>query len=141
MVTMYWLLRPWRHAFDFSGRSPRREYWLFVLQFYVLVLIPVLVLAFGGDQKGAMSDGTIGTLVVILTVTFLASIVPGFAVAVRRLHDSDKSGILLLLGFVPGIGGLIILFFVLLPGDAGDNIYGPDPRDREAMAGVSEVFE
>lgn len=137
---MYWLLRPWRHAFDFSGRSPRREYWLFVLQSYVLLLVPAMVLAFGGDEKGAMSDGTISTLAVVFGVAFLISFVPSLAVAVRRLHDQDKSGLLLLIGLIPA-GGLVLFVIMLLDGTEGDNIYGPNPRDRNAVEGMSEVFE
>jgi uncharacterized membrane protein YhaH (DUF805 family) len=57
------------------------------------------------------------------------------------MHDQNKSGILLLLGFIPGIGGLILLFFMVMDGDEQENEYGPNPLDRDSMPGVSEVFE
>lgn len=138
---MYWLLRPWRHAFDFRGRSPRREYWLFVLQFYVVILVPVLVLAFGGDQRGAMPEGVLRGLATFALIVFVVSAIPGIAVGVRRLHDHNKSGALLLLGLIPAVGGFILLFLMVLDGDEEENDFGPNPRDRDGMAGVSEVFD
>ena len=74
-------------------------------------------------------------------LSLVAGVIPGLAVAVRRLHDQNKPGILLLLGLIPGIGGLILLFFMLMEGDGQENDFGPDPRDREAMRRISDVFE
>jgi uncharacterized membrane protein YhaH (DUF805 family) len=65
-----------------------------------------------------------GTLRIILMA---AVFLPGLAVAVRRLHDTGRSGIVLLLGLVPVIGGLILLVFLILPGNPGPNRYGPKP--------------
>ena len=137
----YWLLRPWRHGFDFSGRSPRREYWLFVLQFYVLLFGLGMIAVLLGEGSRGMRDAVATVFLVMAVLFLLASFVPGLAVAVRRLHDQNKSGVLLLLGLIPGVGGLILLFFMLMDGDEQENDYGPNPLDRAAMPGVSEVFE
>jgi uncharacterized membrane protein YhaH (DUF805 family) len=51
-------------------------------------------------------------------------LIPHWAVSVRRLHDSDKSGWWLLLGLVPVVGGLIVMILMLLPGTPGPNRYG-----------------
>jgi uncharacterized membrane protein YhaH (DUF805 family) len=51
-------------------------------------------------------------------------------VQVRRLHDQDKSGWLILLSFIPYIGGLILLVLMLIDGTPGANRYGPDPKGR-----------
>jgi uncharacterized membrane protein YhaH (DUF805 family) len=67
----------------------------------------------------------------VLGLFFLASIIPGLAVQVRRFHDQDKSGWMVLLGLIPSVGGLIILFFMLLEGTPGENYYGPDPKGPE----------
>jgi uncharacterized membrane protein YhaH (DUF805 family) len=69
------------------------------------------------------------------------SVIPGLAVAVRRLHDQNKPGVFLLLGLVPGIGGLILLFFMLMDGDDEENDYGPNPLDRTDVAMVRDIFE
>jgi hypothetical protein len=54
-------------------------------------------------------------------------LLPGLAVSVRRLHDINKSGWWLLIVFIPLIGGLILLLFMVRPGDEGRNEFGPDP--------------
>ena len=56
---------------------------------------------------------------------------------VRRFHDQDKSGWFVLLGFIPIVGGLIVLVFMLLEGTKGPNRFGPDPKG----AGDTSVFE
>ena len=138
---MYWLLRPWRHAFDFSGRSPRREYWLFVLQSYVLAIALVMVSFALDSPPYDLRSSAANTVLIVAGLFWLVSIIPGLAVAVRRLHDHDKSGLMLLLGLIPFIGGFILLFFMLTPGDEHENDYGPNPLEQEEMHGVSEVFE
>jgi uncharacterized membrane protein YhaH (DUF805 family) len=64
---------------------------------------------------------------VLSGVFALAMIIPLFAVAVRRLHDSDHSGWWLLIGLVPVAGGLVLFIFYLLAGSSGPNRYGPAP--------------
>jgi uncharacterized membrane protein YhaH (DUF805 family) len=63
----------------------------------------------------------------LLVIYALAILVPSLAVQVRRFHDQDKSGWFILLGFIPAVGGLIVLVFMCLPGTPGSNQYGPDP--------------
>lgn len=136
----YWLLRPWRHAFDFSGRSPRREYWLFVAQTYALLFAAALAGGVTADL-GVPPTGIGNAFMIVAVLVMLAGIVPGLAVAVRRLHDQDKSGFALFLGFIPLIGGFIIIFLMCTAGDEEENIYGPNPLDPHAMAEISEVFD
>ena len=50
--------------------------------------------------------------------------------AVRRLHDSGKSGWWLLLGLIPGIGTIIVLVLLLMPGETRENRYGPAVGDK-----------
>ena len=57
----------------------------------------------------------------------LAMLVPWLAVAVRRLHDTDRSGFWLLIIFFPLIGSLILLVFFIMSGTRGANRFGPDP--------------
>lgn len=136
----YWLLRPWRHAVDFSGRSPRREYWLFVLQFYVLVFLAIVLAALTSDP-GAPPTVASSAFMIVAGLLVLASFIPHIAVSVRRLHDQNKPGVVLLLGLIPFIGGFIVLFFMVTDGDEGENDYGPNPLDPQGMYGVEEVFD
>ena len=70
----------------------------------------------------------IGIIVtIIFWVYMLAIAVPGVALGIRRLHDTDKSGWFMLL-CLTGIGAIIILVFCAAEGTPGDNKYGPDPK-------------
>jgi uncharacterized membrane protein YhaH (DUF805 family) len=64
----------------------------------------------------------------------LATILPGIAVAARRLHDVDRSGWWLLLNFIPLIGWIVLLVWFCTRGTEGPNRFGPDP-----MGSVGQV--
>lgn len=58
----------------------------------------------------------------------LATFIPTLAVAIRRLHDTDKSGWFYLINFIPFVGPIIMFVFYLMEGTRGPNRYGPDPK-------------
>jgi uncharacterized membrane protein YhaH (DUF805 family) len=119
---MNWYLEVLKKYAVFDGRARRKEYWFFVL----FNLIVALVLAF--------LDGMIGTFDaetgygVLSGVYMLAVIIPGIAVTIRRLHDSDRSGWWWLICFIPLIGAIVLIVFMIIDGTAGQNQYGPDPK-------------
>ncbi|MBP7370167.1 MAG: DUF805 domain-containing protein [Arenimonas sp.] len=119
---MNWFITVIKKFSDFSGRAQRAEYWYFTL-FYILIFAGL-----------AIVDGIIGTLdldagIGLLSGIFaIALIIPSLAVSVRRLHDTDRSGWWLLLGIIPIIGGLIILYFNVQDGTVGVNSYGENPK-------------
>lgn len=53
---------------------------------------------------------------------------PGLAVAVRRLHDTNNSGTFLLIALVPIIGSIWLLVLLAKDGTKGSNKYGDDPK-------------
>lgn len=107
-----------------SGRASRSEYWWF--QLFLLIALVVWYLAF---VVAFVLDSTLGGLVAIgLLVFYLASFLPALGVTVRRLHDSDKSGWWILIAFIPYVGALILLVFMVLSGTPGYNRYGPPPE-------------
>lgn len=124
-----WMVEPLRKYATFGGRAPRSELWWFIL---FSMLLGMLV---GGIDIGIpglrwlSSDSPIGPLGVLLSLAFL---IPGLAVAVRRLHDLNKSGWWYFLGLVPVIGGLVLLYWFVQRGTIGPNDYGPDP-----LAGIN----
>ncbi|MFM2370856.1 MAG: hypothetical protein RIS85_578 [Pseudomonadota bacterium] len=130
---MNWMILPYRRYADFAGRSRRREYWMFAL-FYVLVMI-VLNAVFGTNEvergNGAFVYGSrlVGAGGWISGLLWLVSIVPGLAVTIRRLHDQDRSGWLLLLWLIPFLGWFAILVLMCLDGTRGPNRFGPDPKN------------
>ena len=61
-------------------------------------------------------------------VWIVATIVPALAVLVRRLHDTNRTGWWVLIGFVPLIGSIVLLVFALVDSDAGENKFGASPK-------------
>src|SRR5438128_1346072 len=109
---------------DFSGRARRSEYWNWTLAFFIAVFgleIVSIILA-------AVAKPLAVVMLLVILVVLLGTLVPGLAVAVRRLHDTGKSGLFLLITFIPFVGGLIVLVFMCLDSTPGDNQYGPNPK-------------
>lgn len=109
---MHWFIDPIKNQYaDFTGRSTRQEYWMFVLV-YVGVAIVVGVIAAALKME-------------ILTALFsLATIIPSIAIATRRLHDIGKSGWWQLISLVPIIGPIVLIVW-LATKSTEDNEYGP----------------
>ncbi|OCX66593.1 hypothetical protein BFP70_04930 [Thioclava sp. SK-1] len=105
-----------RNYANFSGRAKRPEFWWFVLFVWLgqLVLSIVDSALFGELFYGA-ADGHAWFSVNGGPLTFLfslAMLIPSIAVAVRRLHDVDRTGWWMLLAFVPLIGTIILIVFL-----------------------------
>ena len=119
---MSWFLLALKKYATFTGRSRRREYWFFIL-FYIIFAVAL-----------GFVDGLVGTvdaasgLGVFSSIFLLATFIPSISVAVRRLHDTDRSGWWLLIGLVPLVGSIVILVFTLLDGTPDQNQYGPNPK-------------
>lgn len=118
---MNWYLEALKKYAVFSGRARRKEYWLFTL-FNVLIS---LVLGFIDGAAGLASEGGLGLLSGLYT---LAVIIPGIAVSVRRLHDTNHSGWWLLIALIPLIGGIVLIVFMIRDSDEGENRFGPNPK-------------
>lgn len=125
---MEWFLKVVKeHYADFNGRARRKEYWMFVLFQYIIVLavyIVAIILSLIASTLGAIFTGVAG-------LAMLALLVPSIAVGVRRLHDIGKSGWMLLVCLIPFIGSIWLLIMLCTEGQKGDNEYGPDPKTGE----------
>jgi uncharacterized membrane protein YhaH (DUF805 family) len=119
---MSWFLQALRQYATFSGRARRKEYWYFVL-FYMLIFF--VLWAVDGRTGTAGDSGDWGLLSGVFS---LAMLLPSIAVGVRRLHDTGRTGWWLLLSFIPLIGALILIYFMVQDGDAQTNAYGPNPK-------------
>ena len=101
--------------FVFEGRASRSEYWWFQL-----IVAPAYIIFEITDSESS----PVSFLFLVIT---LLTLIPAISVVVRRLHDTNKSGFYLLLSFIPFIGGLIVLFFLIAEGTKGKNRFGADP--------------
>ena len=128
---MEWMLMPLRRYADFSGRSRRKEYWMFalfeVIVFTVVGLLAGMLLGFG-DPADPAAGALGGGMLIVFVLLALVFLIPGLAVTVRRFHDQDKSGWFVLLMLIPYLGGLVVLVFMCLEGTRGPNRYGADPK-------------
>ncbi len=113
----------YRHAMlryaDFSGRSTRSEFWLFMLVSILMGWLGLLI-----DHLAHTSFFYIGISLVHL--------IPSISVFVRRLHDTNRSGWLYLL-ILTILGVIPLLAFACLRGTPGPNAYGlEDPNYERA---------
>ena len=104
----------------FNGRASRKEFWA-VMLFSVLISFALQLLYTLGF---AISDN-LGLLLALPFVIFsLGMVIPQLAVSVRRLHDTDKSGWWLVLGFIPIFGTIALIMLFSLASSEGDNRFG-----------------
>ena len=101
--------------FVFEGRASRSEYWWFQL-----IVSPSYFISTVFENDIAY---------IFLGIT-LFTLIPAISAGVRRLHDTNRSGFFLLISFIPFIGGLVLLFFLIPEGTKGKNRFGPDPLKR-----------
>lgn len=139
---MEWMILPYKHYADFSGRSRRMEYWMFRLfevgvfvAFFVLLFLLAAASGSTGDETGGGIFELIGALMIL--VFALGSFIPGLAVTVRRLHDTNRSGWTILVSLIPLIGVIMLLVFLFGSGTHGPNQYGSDPKEDRPP---NEVF-
>jgi uncharacterized membrane protein YhaH (DUF805 family) len=99
---------------NFSDRACRSEYWYWIL-FIILAEIVTSII-----------DYAIGAQVVT-SIFGLATLLPSLGLAIRRLHDLDRTGWWVLLWFIPIIGWIILIIWFCTRGTDGPNRFGPDP--------------
>lgn len=118
---MAWYFKVLMNYVGFGGRARRREFWGFALVHAVIIVLLVMVDSF-------LSGGANGGYGVLSGLYWLATLLPGIAVGVRRLHDTGRSGLWMLIGFIPILGLLVLIFFYLLDSEPGTNRFGPNPK-------------
>ena len=112
----------------FVGRARRSEYWFFVV-FGYLAGQATLPLSFVVGHYGGL-----------LTLVTIGLLMPGIAVGMRRLHDTDRSGWWILLNLVPIAGQIVLTIWMFERGTAGANRFGEDPAPEiDAMGGASHA--
>jgi len=169
---MKWMLMPLRRYAEFGGRSRRMEYWMFALFLvivYILFLGALIATGFPGRASGGAGFGAVVVVILFTGLFWLATLLPGIAVQVRRLHDTDRSGWWVMLWAGPMIvsnispllmaatqsvalvaisviaslaffiGCVVLLVFYCLPGTRGENRFGPDPLG-DTTESLAETF-
>lgn len=106
-----------KNYINFQGRATRAEFWWFFLFNFLISLILSLFGKAGTTLQGIWS---------------LAIMLPQLGLGVRRLHDINKSGWLMLLSLIPVVGWIILIIWWAKEGDTTENQYGPVPQTPTA---------
>lgn len=94
-----WFVKCLKNYANFTGRARRKEFWFFTLVYMIITTITIVL------------DLALKTYGVITGVFILAMIVPSISVAVRRLHDINKSGWYYLIQMIPLVGPILVLIW------------------------------
>lgn len=103
-----------RNIFTYEGRASRSAFWWFALAEAIVYAV-----------SGSLSNWSWAAGTFVSVVIGLPAAIAGIALAVRRLHDSDRSGWWWWIGWVPLVGWIVLLWFYLLPGTPDTNRYSP----------------
>jgi uncharacterized membrane protein YhaH (DUF805 family) len=114
---MNWYLDSWKKFATFGGRSRRKEFWIFLLGNMAISYILQLICG---------KLGMVG--MVVQCVWALAYLIPSIAVAIRRMHDTGKSGWWTLINLVPFIGSIWFIVLTAKDSEQGSNQYGACPK-------------
>ena len=119
---MEWFMKALKKYAVFQGRAQRKEYWYYILFFVLFAIVVSLV-----ENALGLADPETGSGPLSLVYS-LALLVPSIAVAVRRLHDTGRSGWWILIGLIPVVGAIVLIVFYVFDSEPGDNQYGPNPK-------------
>lgn len=124
---MEWYLKVFKQFADFDSRARRTEYWMFTLVNMIIVFFAYIIAFLSAFIHPALFL----FFMVILSVYGLVLFIPSLAVVVRRLHDTGKSGWMILVSLIPVIGAIWLLVLLVLDSDRGKNQYGENPKGIE----------
>ncbi|MBL4830920.1 MAG: DUF805 domain-containing protein [Aliivibrio sp.] len=124
---MNWYLMTIKQYVDFSGRARRKQYWFFTL---INIILSLLLSSLDGLIGLFNVDAGLG---LISGLYSLAILLPAIGVTVRRLHDTGRTGWWLLIGLIPLIGALVLLYFLVSNGEEQTNRFGTNPKMDDFM--------
>lgn len=113
----------------FSGRASRSEYWWSYLGIAVISMTLQIIGIVGGLALGSANEALGALFGLAALAGILALLIPTLSVNVRRLHDTGKSGWMLLILLIPCIGFILWLVWMIEDGQAHANAYGPVPTN------------
>jgi uncharacterized membrane protein YhaH (DUF805 family) len=122
LLVNWWKVIVLQRYAQFVGRAGRPEFWWFELSSFIIITV-LSALAYVSVAFSVLGG-----------IYALAVLIPGIAVAVRRLHDTGRSGWWLLLMLVPLVGFIVLLVFFVSEGPPEPNQYGPPAPSEPAPA-------
>lgn len=113
----------------FSGRASRSEYWWSYLGIAVISMVLQIIGIVGALALGSVNEGLGALFGLAAFAGLFALLIPSLSVNVRRLHDTGKSGWMLLILLIPCIGFILWLVWMIEDGQPHVNAYGAVPTN------------
>ena len=135
---MNWYLKVLKQYADFSGRARRKEFWMFTL-FHFIIIILFMLMAFTFNTDNYEGEETNYFAMIFVGLYFLGTIIPSIAVSVRRLHDIGKSGFWYFISFIPYIGSFWLLILMCMEGKSGINQWGENPKGIGNDSSINQI--
>lgn len=159
---MNWYVTVLRNYAGFGGRARRKEFWMFALFNIIFTIVAMIIDRIAGTTISGTNYGLFYGLYI------LATLIPNFAVSIRRIHDIGKSGTLYFVIVIPiivvsssirlfkesvnpafiGVLSLVMLGFVIwlivllcTDGDRGENKWGPSPKSNDQSFGAAGTID
>ena len=107
-----WFVKCLKNYATFTGRARRKEYWYFVLVQFIILIVAQII------------DAILGTEFVFYAIVALALFIPSLAAAVRRLHDTGRSGWWFLIAIIPLIGTILLIIWLASDTKQENNQWG-----------------
>ena len=130
---MNWYLKVLKQYADFSGRARRKEFWMFSLFNMIFSYALVFIFAAIGAATGVIE------LSFLSYIYSLAVFIPGLAVTVRRLHDTGKSGLYILIALIPLAGVIWLLVLLCMEGETKPNKWGDNPKGLGNDININQI--
>lgn len=107
-----WFVKCLKNYATFTGRARRKEYWYFALVQFIILIVAQII------------DAILGTEFVFYAIVALALFIPSLAAAVRRLHDTGRSGWWSLIALIPLIGAILLIIWLASDTKQENNQWG-----------------
>lgn len=124
---MKYFISGWKNIANTKGRTPRKEFWVFI----IISSVIVNGLGIGGTLLMGTSYEPIGRLMLTVSITYgLVAFLPTIAILIRRLHDINWPTWLVFLLLIPFFGRVFLVISGLIPSKPGKNKFGSNPHDE-----------
>jgi uncharacterized membrane protein YhaH (DUF805 family) len=120
---MDWFIKAMKQYADFNGRARRREFWMFLFV-YLLIISGAAII----DNLLEITYGGMFFIGPLYSISAVIMLIPSIALVTRRLHDVDKSGWMMLIALIPFVGHVWLLVLQLTEGTPNENQYGENPK-------------
>lgn len=130
----------WKRIFNFTGRASRKEYWTLVLGNAAIIVSFFLAIVLASENNMFFWQSSEALLLIPIASIILLVFIAHLSAAVRRLHDTNKSGFMWFITLIP-FGGFVLLIFYLQASYPYENKWGLNPYTSETLLEDMDIFK